>query len=91
MSSIRQKSPATKGFSTPEGSLSPSRSLEHTADDIPAEPRHTQRRGNISWVQRFNGTVFAVLFIFAFIYSTVTLCVVSELTTCVMYRHTLFA
>ena len=76
MSSIRQKSPATKGFSTPEGALSPARSLELPPDDKPAESRHKQRIGNSSWVQRFNGTVIAVLFIFAFIYSTVTLCVV---------------
>ena len=78
MSSIRQKSPVTKGFSTPEGSLSPSRSLEPPADDIIAELQHKQRRGNSSSVQRINGTVIAVLSIFAFIYSTVTLCVVGH-------------
>ena len=77
MSSIRQKSPATKGYSTPEGSLSPSRSLEVLTDGTHAASQHKQRRENRSWVQRFNGTVIAVLFIFGFIYSTVTLCVVS--------------
>lgn len=91
MSSIRQKSPATKGYSTPEGSSSPSRSLEAPTDDPLATSQHKQRRGNISWVQRFNGTVIAVLFIFSFIYSTVTLCVVSTYALCIMMSQYLYA
>jgi hypothetical protein len=77
MSSIRQKSPGVKGSSTPEGSLTPQRSLDVPQDDTSVESQQKQRRSGNSWFHRFNGTVFAVLLIFAFIYSTVTLCVVS--------------
>ena len=76
MSSIRQKSPQVKGSTTSDGTLTP----QESSDAVPVAPslesQQKQRRHDRSWAQRFTGTVFSVLFLFAFIYGTVTLCVV---------------
>ena len=76
MSSIRQKSPQVKGSSAPEGTLTPQESSDGAPIAPSLESQQKQRRNDRSWAQRFTGTVFSVLFLFAFIYSTVTLCVV---------------
>ena len=86
MSSIRQKSPQVKGSSTPDGALTPQESSDGATINLSLESQQKQRRNDRSWAQRFNGTVFCVLFLFAFIYGTVTLCVVRLRIS--LLRHT---
>ena len=76
MSSIRQKSPQVKGSTTPDGTLTPQESSDGIRIAPSLESEQKGRRQDRSWAQRFTGTVFSVLFLFAFIYGTVTLCVV---------------
>ena len=86
ISSIRQKSPQVKGSQAPEGTLTPHESSDDATVEPSLESQQKQRRNDRSWAQRFNGTVFSVLFLFAFIYGTVTLCVVRHKLA--LLRHT---